>query len=449
MASSRKRSQNELAIRVRDTIVQHVPPGARLTLALSGGIDSVTALDLLARLAPAHPFALSCVHINHRISSNAGRWARFARLLARRYGVTCLVRTVDIARYRGMGLEGAARAARYAAFARIRADFIVLAQHQDDQAETVLLQLTRGAGAMGLAGMPMVNTTKGPRLLRPLLNVSRAEIEAYARAHALRWVEDETNADENLWRNRIRRRVIPELRAMNPAAAANLARSAAHLAEANELAEALAEIDAKAAMDDGHVQVGALTRLSRSRAKNVLRWMLSRASEEIPSTAQLDEMLEQLLFARADASVRIPLAGLDVRRYQGAIWLVPRRPVVAGFRAEWDGSRPWNLAELGGKLRFKRVRGRGLAAAAFERQLVEVRTRSGGERFQPERNRPRRALKALLQEAGIPPWERACIPLVYCGGRLAFVPGIGIAAGLHARPDEAGVELQWHHRNGC
>ena len=450
MASSRKRPESDLAIRVRNKIAQHVRPGAHLALALSGGIDSVTALDLLARLAPAHPFTLSCVHVNHRISANASQWARFARRLAKRYGVRCLVRIVDVARYRRMGFEGAARAARYAALARVRADFIVLAQHQDDQAETVLLQLARGGGVLGLAGMPVVNVTNGPLLLRPMLEISRAEIETYARARALKWVEDETNTDEGLARNRIRQRVMPELQRINPAAGSNLARSAAHLAEANELTQALAAIDAQAAMDDGRLQVAALARLPWARAKNVLRWVLARAKQEIPSTAQLDELLGQLLFARADATVRIVFGGVDLRRYRGGIWLVPRRAAAhPGFRAQWDGRRTWNLPELGGVLCFKRVKGSGLAAAALEPGQVEVRVRSGGERFQPESDRPRRALKALLQEAGIPPWERARVPLVYCGGRLAFVPGIGAAAHIHAQPGEPGVVLQWHRRNGC
>jgi tRNA(Ile)-lysidine synthase len=216
------------------------------------------------------------------------------------------------------------------------------------------------------------------------------------------------------------------------------------------LAQALAAIDAEAAMDRGRLQVAALARLSKARAKNVLRWVIARASGEIPSTARLAELLDQLLFARADASVRIALGRVDLRRYHGAIWLVTRRPMIdAGFRAEWDGRRAWHLAELGGVLEFKRVKGSGLAAVALAGERLEVRVRSGGERFQPEKHRPRRALKALLQEAGIPPWERARVPLVYCGNRLAFVPGIGVAANLRAQPGEAGVVLHWHQRNGC
>jgi len=424
-----------------------VPRGARVTLGLSGGVDSIAALDLLARLAPTHPFRLSCLHVNHRISPKAGAWARFARAAARRYGLRCAVAVVDLAPHRKLGLEGAARAARHAAFARANAEFVVLAQHQDDQAETVLLQLLRGAGLPGLAAMPVMRDQAAPgapKLLRPLLGATRAEIEAYARARRLEWVEDDSNADERRARNRVRRSVMPVLRELNPAAAANLARSAAHIAEAETLAQSLAEIDARAAMADGRVRVAALARLSRPRAKNVLRWLLSAAGARALDSARLDELLRQLLTARGDGVVRVALEDLEVRRYRGTMWVVARRGKPRrDWHACWDGRRTWPLPELGGVLRFEQSARGGISAAALARGPVEVRLRSGGERFQPDAQRPRRTLKHLLQEAGVPPWERERLPLVYCGGALAFVPGIGVAAALQAGPRERGVALSW------
>jgi tRNA(Ile)-lysidine synthase len=447
MASSRKRPQSELLARVRNRLLEHVPSGARLTLALSGGVDSIAALDLLARLAPAHPFTLSCLHVNHGLSPNAGRWARFARATARRYGLRCAVRAVDLAPYRKLGVEGAARAARYAAFAGADADFVVLAQHRDDQAETVLLQLLRGAGLPGLAAMPVVRDQAAgaaPRLLRPLLDATRAEIEAYARQRRLAWVEDESNADERRARNRLRRRVMPLLRELNPDAAASLARSAAHLAEAAALTEALAESDAREATTDGRLRVASLVRLDRPRAKNLLRWLLSTAGGSAPDSTQLDELLRQLLTARGDGAVRVAVGGLEVRRFRGAVWVVPRRGKLRrDWRARWDGRRTWPLPELGGVLRFRPAASAGISAATLARGPVEVRVRAGGERFQPDARRPRRTLKHLLQEAGVPPWEREGLPLVYCGGALAFVPGIGVAAALQAGPRERGVVVAW------
>ncbi len=447
MAGSRKSRPSDLPERLRAALGRHVAPGARLTLALSGGVDSIAALDLLAALAPAYPYALDCLHVNHGISPNAAAWARFARAAARRYGLACAVKRVDLAPYRARGLEGAARAARYAAFARVRSDFVVLAQHQDDQAETVLLQLVRGAGVAGLAAMPVVrnHADRGaPKLLRPLAGASRAEIEAYARARGLAWVEDETNRDEARARNFVRQRVMPLLRELNPQAAAALARSAAHLAEANALLQALAELDATESARNGRFSVAALAGLARPRAKNALRWHLAAAGVDPPSSAQLEELLDQVLGARDDARVHIALAGGDVRRYRGEVWVVAKRAAPArDFRARWAGEPRWRLPELGGMLRFTPARGEGLSRRALIDGPVEVRARRGGERLQPDAKRPRRALKHLLQEAQIPPWERAGLPLLFCGRRLAFVPGIGLDAGLRAKPGEAGLVVTW------
>jgi tRNA(Ile)-lysidine synthase len=444
MASSRKRPPSDLAARVAAELARHVPRGAKLTLALSGGVDSVAALDILAGLAGAHPFALDCLHVNHRISPNAGTWARFARARARTYGLRCTVKTVDLAPFRRLGVEGAARAARYAAFARARGDFLVLAQHRDDQAETVLLQLVRGAGVAGLAGMATARPARGPTLLRPFLGVTRAALEAYARDRRLEWVEDESNADERRARNLVRRSVMPLLARVNPAAAANLARSAAHLAEAQELTRALAALDAREAMRAGRLSAAALARLGPARARNLLRWTIAEAGLAAPDAARLDEILRQLVGARVDAGVRIALDGAEIRRYRDAVWLVPAQAAPpAAFRARWDGRPTWPLPELGGTLRFKATTGVGMAARALGGRLLEVRLRAGGERFQPDGQRPRRMLKTLLQESGIPPWERERLPLLYCGGKLVAVPGIGVAAGAAAAPGEPAWTVSW------
>lgn len=450
MASSRKPRSSDLVERVGSELDRHVPRGARLTLALSGGVDSIALLDILAVLAPRHPFALDCVHVDHGISPNAPAWARFARAAAKRYRVGCAVKKADLAPHRALGLEGAARAARYALFATLPADFVVLAQHEDDQAETVLLQLVRGAGAAGLAGMPAVRAqhagkgSTSPRLFRPLLGAARAGIEAYTRAQGLEWVEDESNADTRRARNLVRHRVLPLLREINPQAGANLARSAALLAEANEVLQAVAAEDVEAAASDGQLVVAALAALPRPRAKNALRWALARAGIPAPDSVRLDEALRQVVEARADASVRVGLGRAEIRRFRGRVWVVPgAERLPAGFRARWPGGPTWRIPELGGVLRLKQATGRGLAASVVRPGRLELRLRRGGERFRPDLRRPQRELKALLQEAGVPPWERERLPLLYCGGRLAWVPGIGFAAALHAQPGEAGIVPSW------
>jgi tRNA(Ile)-lysidine synthase len=445
MAGSRKPRSSELAERVRAGLERHIPRAARLTLALSGGVDSIALLDLLSTLASRHALALDCLHVNHGLSPNAATWARFARAAARRYGLRCAVRKADLAPHRALGLEGAARAARYAIFAALRTDFVALAQHQDDQAETVLLQLVRGAGPAGLAGMPMVRAQapgarRGPALFRPLLGATRTEIEAFARARGLAWVEDESNADTRRARNLVRHRVLPLLREINPKAAENLARSAALIAAANEALAAVAADD----VGEGLLEVAKLAALPTARAKNALRWTIARAGAAAPDAARLEEALGQLLGARPDAAVRIPVGEAEVRRYRGRVWVVRAVPPVPhGFVARWPGGAAWRIPELGGEVRFKRTRGRGLSAAVVAAGSVEARTRRGGERFRPDEHRPRRTLKALLQESGIPPWERERLPLLHCDGALAWVPGVGIDPRFCARPGEPGLQPTW------
>jgi tRNA(Ile)-lysidine synthase len=447
MANSRKSKSSELAACLDRELARSVGPGAQLTVALSGGVDSTVLLDLLAPRAAR--FRISCLHVNHGISPNADAWARFCRRLAASYGLPCRVKKVDITPFRSLGLEGAARAARYMAFAAERADFVVLAQHRDDQAETVLLQLVRGGGLPGLAAMAAVGTpprATGPAFLRPLLDVSRAEIEAYARARGLRWVEDETNADEALARNLVRRRVMPLLHELNPAAGANLARSARHLAEADALLGELAAIDAAACMVDGRIRVDALHGLGAARARNLLRWFIRAHGLEMPGSAELGEILRQVAGARRDAAVRFDLGGTVLRRYRGALWLA--RPDVRKTEAGdwvWHGERVWRLPELGGVLRFCRARGTGLRAAPARAGRLTLRRRVGGESMRPRAGGPRRTVKKLLQEHGIPPWERDALPLVYCDGELVCLPGVAVEAAWQARAGEAGLQVAWEY----
>jgi len=445
MASSRKRKSSELAKHVDRELARSVPRGARLTLGLSGGVDSTVLLDVLARRSSR--YGLACLHVNHGISPNAAAWARFCRHLAAEYGLPCRVKKVDLAPYRSLGREGAARAARYAAFDAERTDFVVLAQHRDDQAETVLLQLLRGAGLSGLAAMPVVSRARGasrPVLLRPLLDVPRADIEAYARERGLQWIEDESNVDEGLARNFVRRRVMPLLRELAPAAGANLARSARYVAEAEALLGELAAADAATCMEGDRLRVDVLRRLGGARARNLLRWFVRAQGLEVPGGAAADEMLRQVLDARSDAALRFDLGGASLRRYRGMLWLVPRAAAVPGSGDWiWRGERVWRLPELGGTLRVGRVTGAGLRAAAAEAGQVTLRRRAGGESMRPRIGGPRRTVKRLLQEHGVPPWERESLPLVYCNDELVCLPGVAVEAAWQAGPGERGLRIAW------
>ena len=445
MAKSGKPSSGDLPGKVAEVLSRAVAPGAHLVVGLSGGVDSVTLLTILLRLAPSLRFSLRAVHVDHRVSPNSRSWAEFCASLCARLQVPLEIETVDIAPYRKFGVEGAARRARYEAFARLDADFVVLAQHRDDQAETLLLQLLRGAGVRGLSGMSPVRPIPGARarLLRPMLDASREDIESYARANSLSWVEDESNTDIARRRNFLRREVLPLLESHFPAGRATMARTAGHLAEAGELLDEMAREDLQRAGDVSAVDLVVLRDLGEARAKNLLRYLCE--VRDIPpfSAARLGELLRQLLQAREDAAVRVATSGWEFRRYRGKLYLERQRVATAEVCEKWNGESAVPLLALGGILRFKPEEGRGLDLEKLRGAPVTVRVRRGGEKLKTDERRPRRTLKNLFQERGIPPWRRDRLPLVYCGEQLVSVPGIGDACEFRALPGEPGLIVTW------
>src|SRR6266702_4222 len=381
MENSRNSSSSELPERVAAALSPAVPPGAHLALGLSGGVDSVALLSILLELAPALRFSLRPVHVNHGISPNAGRWAEFCSDLCRKSQVPLQMETVDLTPYRSLGLEGAARQARHEVFARLEADFVVLAQHRDDQAETLLLRLLRGAGLRGLAAISPSRSLPGSRarLLRPLLEVSRAEIEAYARLRGLDWIEDESNADTARRRNFLRREAIPLLERQFPAASATIARAALHVAEARELLEEMARADLERCGDGAAVEIRSLRQLGEARAKNLLRhWCEARGIKAL-AAARINELMRQLRESRADARVGLSVPGWDLLRHRGKLYLEPAGENVGpDFRESWNGENALPLLALGGVLKFKPEEGRGLSLAKLRQAPVTVRVRRGG-----------------------------------------------------------------------
>jgi tRNA(Ile)-lysidine synthase len=456
MASTRKSSRNsrparraeEVAARVAARIASAVEPGAHLAVGLSGGVDSVTLLDCLQRCAARLRFRLSALHVNHQLSPNAARWLSFCRQLCRArdipfHGVKVTVR-------RGGGVEAAARAARYAVFARHDCDAVVLAHHRDDQVETFLLQLLRGAGVKGLAAMPPVRKSDpSPAILRPLLDVTRAEILEYAKARKLEWIEDESNADARLRRNYLRHEVLPAVARRFPAYRATIARSVGHLAEAAVLLDEMAAADAAGRVEDGALAVDALRRLSAARARNLLRWFLAGHGVAMPRVDRLQEALRQLATAKRDAQVVIELDGATLRRYGGYAHVVRGGRAPARYALRWRGEQQLMLEVGGGVLTLARAQGAGISRARLRAGAVTIRPRRGGERLQPDCRRPRRSLKNLLQESNVAPWLRERQPLMFCGGKLVWAAGIGVDCEFQAQPGEDAIVPAWMPESGA
>ncbi|MCX8016773.1 MAG: tRNA lysidine(34) synthetase TilS [Rhodocyclaceae bacterium] len=295
---------------------RHVRPGQHLVLGLSGGLDSVSMLHVLASLRQAGGFGLSALHVHHGLSAHADDWARFCAQSCAALDVPFGCRRVTVERNSRDGLEAAARRARHAAWATVAADWIVLAHHRDDQAETMLFNLLRGTGLAGAAAM----RERSGRLLRPWLAVGRAEIAAYAQRHGLTWVEDESNADTRHSRNFLRRKIFPELVQRFPAAANNFAAASTRFAEACDLLDELARLDL-GAEDDFPLSVATLAALSEPRARNALRYVLAARQVRIPSEARLREVLHQFLTAAPDRHPSATFGPHRLRRRCGMIYL--------------------------------------------------------------------------------------------------------------------------------
>ncbi len=424
---------------------QHIKPQQRLLLGLSGGLDSCVLLHLLAQARLTIAFDLQAMHVHHGLSPNADTWAAFCQAQCDALNVPLSIVRVQLNAQSKLGIEGQARQLRYDALLNnnLQADFVLSAHHQDDQAETLLLQLFRGAGLKGLASMAAADGHR--RLLRPLLNVPRSALEDYAQQHGISWCEDESNSNTQYERNFIRHDILPVLSARNPAIKNVLARTASHAAEASDLLNALAALDAQPLLLNDSLCLQGLAMLDEARAKNVLRWWLAGRDISMPSADYLSEIYQQLLQAKADANIDISLnqknqSQLKLKRYQQRAYMV-KPQVTTSFDLVWNGE-PQLALPNGGQLLFSQVRGAGLALKLGMTRL-RISQRNGGENFKPNALRPTRTLKHLLQEANMPPWQRENLPLVYWQDSLAFVPGIGISHELQAASYEDGLNIVW------
>ena len=420
-------------------------PDVAICVALSGGIDSTA---LLAALAEARHggLRLRALHVDHGLHPNAKRWSAHCRKLARRLGVPLKVIAVAVARGRGASVEEAARVARYRCFAeQLRCGEALLTAHtQDDQLETVLLQLFRGCGLPGLAAMPALAPLGRGRLARPLLTCARAELESWVRMRGLTWIEDDTNADERFDRNYLRRQVLPAVRRRWPAVGTAVARSARHAAEAQALLAALGQADLERASDGAALSVKVLRALSADRRRNVLRLWIASRGRMLPDARRLEEIAGPVIDARPDAHPRVEW-GADgaaarrtvLMRQADLLSLAEAAPVLdsaAPSQLEWDWREsPRRELPHGGALELTPEPHGPIDLDALPPRLA-ISWRRGGERMRLRRGGPSRALKCLLREARVPLMERARLPLILAQGALIAAADLWIDESVRAPP---------------
>jgi len=378
---------------------------------------------------------LRALHIDHGLAAGAAAWVVHCRAFTERIGVPLEVLTVQVERTAGASLEAAAREARYRALAGAlgAGEVLLTAQHADDQLETVLLQLLRGAGLPGIAAMPAVAPFARGRLARPLLGFERTQIEAWARAQGLEWVEDSTNADERRDRNYLRRQVTPLLRARWPAVSRAVARSARHAAEAQRLLELMASADVAHAAVGGALSVQRLRPLSPERRRNALRFWIGANGHPLPDARRLGELAGAALDARADANPEVSWERTRVRREHGLLSLELRAAQGALAPLLWDWRRApvLELAAGAGRLELITDPHGPLDLDALPSPLT-VSGRRGGEQLRPRPGGPRRTVKALLQQARIAHAERWSLPLLASGGQLLAVADLWVDATVQA-----------------
>lgn len=444
------------AIRTRVSGSEEAPSSPSLAIAYSGGLDSAALLHLAHAYAVAHDIGLFAFHIHHGISPNADNWFSHCERECARLGIRFDARRISLIDHHKDGVEQAARISRYAALGELcrthGVPLLLTAHHQDDQAETVLLQLLRGAGVAGLCGMEQANTAPAllgdPELVlgRPLLDIPRSELERFVAQQHIPHIEDESNADVRYARNALRHKVMPSLAEYFPGFQRRFERTAQHAQSAQRLLNELAAQDMAACADGECIDIGRLKRLNPDRIDNLLRYWFASRDMRMPATAWLAEMRVQLLDAREDAQIRVTHADCEIRRHRDKIFLTPRLDDAAlnvppeAFR--WCGETYLHFPSYGGSLHFDAAE-QGVDAAWLRAQELQIRFRIGGEKLKSAPNRPTRSLKYHYQALNIPAWERLRLPLVTANDRLLFAAGIGM--NWRALPVGGGqaIRLRW------
>jgi len=417
---------------------------ARYVVAFSGGLDSSVLAHALASPGFGARVPVVAVHIDHGLHDDSAKWAAHCEAFARALGIEYRCRRVAVQLESGQGPEAAAREARYAAlFAELDDDdWLLSAHHREDQAETLLLNLVRGSGPAGIAGIGAIRRFGPGWLARPLLGIDRSALLDYAGRHGIDWVEDPSNRDRRFDRNFLRHDILPRLRTRWPDIAARLYRSASHASEAAALLSDLADIDIAAlGGDPARLDAAGLLAMPVSRQRNVIRQALRRNGLSTPTAVQMDSVLEDLLKAREDAQPLVSWPGATVRRYRGQVYLLPELPEMPPGDRALTGGR----IALGpglGTLELEKGAARGLSAATVAAGL-QLRFRAGGETFRPDGDAHTRKLKKLLQDAGVVPWMRDRLPLLVADERVVAVGDLWLAADAVSTP---GTAVRWRHR---
>ncbi len=418
-------------------------------IAYSGGLDSQVLLHLCSACKFIDPkIEFSVVHVNHGLQRDAANWARDCADNCRSLGLPMRVLKVDAIPAKGQSPEEAARLARYNALKSLVYDetVVLTAQHRDDQAETVLLQLLRGGGLAGLSGMPVQALFGRGVLYRPLLSYSQEALAGYANRHKLDWIEDPSNSDESFDRNFLRRQVIPLLRSRWPAMSKTIARSGRHCAEARSVLDSIidARLESVLNVNRNTLKISELLRSDKIIQRLLLRNWILRLGYRNPSDVILSRIVEEVLPVAADKCPCVRWKEAEIRRYRNELYLIaPMDSFDQGQLIFWDGVQPLALSPGNGFLEVITDTSSGISAVVWSDRKIEVRFYQGGEScLLPGRSGHHR-LKKLFQQYGVPPWVRQRMPLIYIDGILAAVGDLLVCEPFSNAGGHGSIRLRW------
>lgn len=422
-----ERFQQQLqSLSVKDLIT-----AKRYVVAYSGGMDSHVLLHLCYQSKIASNISFRVIHINHGLQKEADKWTQHCSRVCEMLKIPFLNINVDAKSPQGESPENAARKARYDALvSELEEDECLLtAHHKDDQSETLLLQLFRGAGPAGLSSMPLVRRVGNATQARPLLEFSRDELLQYAKENKLEWIEDPSNQDTDFDRNFVRQKILPLIKGRWQQVDNSLAQVANQQQHALEIIESMAAIDLASIVTQQAdvVSVNALQKLPQARQFNVLRFWIRRHGKDAPTANVLQQVVESVITAAEDAAPVVSWGQSEVRRYQNNLYLLEQNKHDDAITLSWNPRDILVLDDLGIELSVEMIGGQGLPSQLLDEQL-KVRFRQGGEKIQPTGRKHTHSLKKLMQDAGVPPWMRSQIPLIYLEDELICVCGYWVSS---------------------